>query len=162
MDIELKIGIVLNYKNAEKKKDELFCLDQFDWLKGVDPKLIITSKGKKCVPADVAIGLYLENNYPENISATTDFNLDKPPNSGVYLEKTLKSPVVGSLIPVETYLITKEPLEKLSYFKIYTRVQIMHSFDVFCLNFAIVSTRFFLCAIKHILGCFACLLTLYK
>jgi len=60
-----------------------------------------------------------ENNYPEKISATTDFNLDKPPKSGVYLEKTLKTPVVGSLIPVETYLITKQPLEKLSYFKIY-------------------------------------------
>ena len=33
--IQLKIGIVLNYKNAEKKKDELLSIDSNDkpWLK---------------------------------------------------------------------------------------------------------------------------------
>ena len=71
MDIELRIGIVLNYKKAEKDKDELFCTENYDWLKGIDRKHIIKSKGRTCVPADVAIGAYLENNYPD----TPDFKI---------------------------------------------------------------------------------------
>jgi hypothetical protein len=31
--LELKIGIVLNYKTAEKKKDELYCVHKYPWLK---------------------------------------------------------------------------------------------------------------------------------
>lgn len=60
-----------------------------------------------------------ENNYPQHISAITDFNENKPDTPVIYLKKELKTPIVGSLIPVKSYLITKEPLEKLSYFKIY-------------------------------------------
>ena len=65
MSIELKIGIVLNYKIAEKKKDELLEINSFEWLQlGNNPKynnLTILRKGVRCVPADVAIGIYLEN-----------------------------------------------------------------------------------------------------
>jgi len=31
--MEIKIVIFLNYKNAEKKKDELYCLESEKWLK---------------------------------------------------------------------------------------------------------------------------------
>jgi hypothetical protein len=56
----LKIGIVLNYKNAEKKKDELIPLK-----KGIDldNKYTINRKGRKYVPADVGLGLYILENY---------------------------------------------------------------------------------------------------
>jgi hypothetical protein len=46
------------------------------------------------------------------------FDGEKPGRPSIYLKKELKENV-GSLIPVETYIITKEPLEKTSYFKIY-------------------------------------------
>jgi hypothetical protein len=58
-----------------------------------------------------------EENNPRTVS--TDFNVDKPERPSIYLKKELKSVNIGSLIPVEAYLITKEPLEKTSYFKIY-------------------------------------------
>ncbi len=66
----LKIGIVLNYKQAEKKKEELFPIDMKEkpWLKKGHEveysKHVIIKKGKKYVPGDVAIGLYIESNYP--------------------------------------------------------------------------------------------------
>jgi hypothetical protein len=60
-----------------------------------------------------------DNNYPQKINVETDFNVDKPPLSGVYLKKQLKSEVIGSYIPVEAYIITNQPLEKTSLFKIY-------------------------------------------
>jgi hypothetical protein len=73
MGTPLKIGIVLNYKTAEKKKDELLNLNsrKIKWLSlGLLPKykkyVIITGK-KKYVPADVAIGLYIESHYPNVI-----------------------------------------------------------------------------------------------
>ena len=57
----LKIGIVLNYKNAEKKKDELLSVDSKDkpWLQlgnqsRYKPYCVMKGK-KKFVPADVAI-----------------------------------------------------------------------------------------------------------
>jgi len=67
MEIELKIGIVLNYKKAEMKKDELYCVNSKDkpWLKLANQSkylpFTIESKGKVCVPADLAIGLFLES-----------------------------------------------------------------------------------------------------
>jgi len=68
MNDSLKIGIVLNYKNAEKKKDELFEVSSKEYLQLANEqkysKYCISSKGKKSVPADVAMGLYLEYNYP--------------------------------------------------------------------------------------------------
>jgi hypothetical protein len=70
MDEPLKIGIVLNYAKAEKKKDELISIKskKMPWLSlANDPmynKLVIKVRGKKYVPADVAIGLYIEHNYP--------------------------------------------------------------------------------------------------
>jgi hypothetical protein len=64
--LELNIGIVLNYKKAEKKKDELYCVNKFPWLalagdQEHKPLTITNKKGKICVPADVAIGIFLEN-----------------------------------------------------------------------------------------------------
>jgi len=65
MNSPLKVGIVLNYKNAEKKKDELIDINSESYLQLAKEKkyssLCITRKNKKCVPADVAIGLYLES-----------------------------------------------------------------------------------------------------
>jgi len=65
MNSPLKVGIVLNYKNAEKKKDELIDINSEDYLQLAKEKeyssFCITRKNKKCVPADVAIGLYLES-----------------------------------------------------------------------------------------------------
>lgn len=69
----LKIGIVLNYKKAEMKKDELLNINsrKIPFLKiANDPKykrFVILRNGKPCVPADVAIGLYLESNYPQQV-----------------------------------------------------------------------------------------------
>jgi len=67
----LKIGIVLNYKNAEKKKDELLAIDLPDkpWLKlgensRYTPYAVIKKGGKRYFPADVAMGLYIESKYP--------------------------------------------------------------------------------------------------
>ena len=61
----LKIGIVLNYKNAEKKKDELLNVKSFPWLNLANEscykKFTILRKNVKHVPADVAIGIYLES-----------------------------------------------------------------------------------------------------
>lgn len=66
---KLNIGIVLNFKNAEKKKDELMSIDSKPWLKlGEDSRYnpyVVKKKGKKYVPADVAIGLYIESTYPD-------------------------------------------------------------------------------------------------
>ena len=68
---KLKIGIVLNYKNAEKKKDELLPVDSNDkpWLKLGDQSrykpYVVMKKNKKFVPADVAIGLFIESKYPD-------------------------------------------------------------------------------------------------
>ena len=64
--LELKIGIVLNYKKAEQKKDELYNTHSKErlWLKLADDKkynpFVITKNRKRFVPADVAIGLFLE------------------------------------------------------------------------------------------------------
>ena len=65
--MEVKIGIVLNYKAAEKKKDEL--LSNKDFLvnaRAPEYKNYVIVKGKKVyVPDDVAIGMYIEN-FPKN------------------------------------------------------------------------------------------------
>ena len=69
--LELRIGIVLNYKKAEMKKDELYCINSKDrpWLSLANDKkysaFTINKKSKRCVPADVAIGLFLES-LPSN------------------------------------------------------------------------------------------------
>ena len=73
MDTRLKIGIVLNYKKAEKKKDELIAINNPEkpWLMiADDPRYnpyVVVKKNKKYVPADVAIGLYIESTYPNII-----------------------------------------------------------------------------------------------
>jgi hypothetical protein len=78
--LTLKIGIVLNYKNAEKKKDELMNINSFKmpWLSRANEseykKHVILRKGKKHVPADVAIGLYLESlNVGSGIGISIDY-----------------------------------------------------------------------------------------
>jgi len=66
----MNIGIVLNFKKAEKKKDELLSIDLPDkpWLRLADqPKynpFVVLKNKIKYVPADVAIGLYIESKYP--------------------------------------------------------------------------------------------------
>ena len=57
----LKIGLVLNYKNAEKKKDELVKINNTD-SELLSKDLIITKNGKY-IPADVALGLYILKKY---------------------------------------------------------------------------------------------------
>jgi hypothetical protein len=61
----LKIGIVLSYKNAEKKKDELLRinLSRMPWLKDTPKEFIIMRDSKPNIPADRAIGVYLESNF---------------------------------------------------------------------------------------------------
>ena len=56
----LKIGIVLNYKRAERKKDELIKINKNT---PVTNDLVLTKNKNKYVPADVALGLYLMNKY---------------------------------------------------------------------------------------------------
>jgi len=69
----LKIGIVLNYKNAEKKKDELLNVNsrKMKWLSLANArrykKFCIIKNNKKFIPADVAIGIYLESKYPDKV-----------------------------------------------------------------------------------------------
>lgn len=80
MDISLKIGIVLNYKNAEKKKDELFEISSKDYLSSekIPNELIILRKGKKCVPADVAIGCYIKNKYSDDPNFKIEIDFIQP------------------------------------------------------------------------------------
>ena len=67
---ELRIGIVINYKKAEQKKDELLNANtrNLKWLSLANDKkysaYVIKKKNKTFVPDDVAIGLYLESKYP--------------------------------------------------------------------------------------------------
>jgi hypothetical protein len=67
---ELRIGIVINYKKAEQKKDELLNANtrNLKWLSLANDKrysaYVIKKKNKTFVPDDVAIGLYLEAKYP--------------------------------------------------------------------------------------------------
>ena len=74
--MEIKIGIVLNYKNAEKKKDELYCSSKNrPWLNLDDSikDFTIMRKNKRCVPADVAIGIYLESYKDPEIQIKVDY-----------------------------------------------------------------------------------------
>ena len=65
----LKIGIVLNYKKAEKKKDELLRINltRMPWLKNTPHDFIVMRDNKKHIPADYAIGFYLETHFPNVI-----------------------------------------------------------------------------------------------
>jgi len=62
----IKIGIVLNYKKAEKKKDELLRINltRMPWLKNTPKDFIVMRDGKKHIPSDYAIGVYLESHFP--------------------------------------------------------------------------------------------------
>ena len=73
--MDIKIGIVLNYKNAEKKKDELYCLNSEKWLKidKIHQPFSIMRKNKKCIPADVAIGIYLESFKDPDVNIIIDY-----------------------------------------------------------------------------------------
>jgi len=64
----LKIGIVLNYKKAEVKKEELININsrKMPWLslaKKDRYKPYIIENEKRFIPADVAIGIYLESHF---------------------------------------------------------------------------------------------------
>ena len=81
--LQLNIGIVLNYKKAEMKKDELYNVNKYPWLKIANDtkynKLVInkpnflSGKDKRCVPADVAIGVFLESLPKEEINIVVDY-----------------------------------------------------------------------------------------
>ena len=75
--MDIKIGIVLNYKNAEKKKDELYCLNSEKWLKidKIHQPFSIMRKNKKCIPADVAIGVFLESFKDPDVKIIIDYIL---------------------------------------------------------------------------------------
>ena len=99
IELDLRIGIVLNYKKAEQKKDELYCTDKYPWLNiGKDPKynsLTINKKGKVCVPADVAIGLFLES-LPQNESVKITVDYIKPDD--ISAERFRKNDIVFIVI----------------------------------------------------------------
>jgi hypothetical protein len=63
----VKIGIVLNYKKAEKKKDELLRINltRQPWLKNTPPTSIVMRDGRKHITADHAIAVYLETHFPD-------------------------------------------------------------------------------------------------
>ena len=69
----LKIGIVLNFKTAEKKKDELMYVNSTKrpWLKLANDKdhvkHSIMRDSKRHVPVDVALGLYLESTFGDKV-----------------------------------------------------------------------------------------------
>ena len=67
--MNINIGIVLNFKSAEKKKDELLEINSHEYLELANDTrysdYTINRKGVRCVPADVAIGLYIES-LPKN------------------------------------------------------------------------------------------------
>ena len=70
MNIPLKIGLVLNYKKAEKKKDELFNINSRStpWIKkGYEAKYQKNIINHTFIPDDVALGIYLEYTYPNVI-----------------------------------------------------------------------------------------------
>ena len=98
MDIHLKIGIVLNYKNAEKKKDELFEINSKDYLSSekIDNELIILRKGKKCVPADVAIGYYIKHNYSDDPNFKIEIDFIQPEQ--ISLARFKKSDIIFIII----------------------------------------------------------------
>lgn len=66
---KLKIGIVLNYKKAEKKKDELLRINltRMPWLAFAlehRKEAIVMRNNRKHIPSDYAIGVYLESHFP--------------------------------------------------------------------------------------------------
>jgi hypothetical protein len=77
--MELNIGIVLNYKKAEKKKDELYYVGskEFPWLDLAKEDrytpFTINKNGDRGVPADVAIGVYLESISDNNVRINVDY-----------------------------------------------------------------------------------------
>ena len=104
IDLDLRIGIVLNYKKAEQKKDELYCIDKYPWLGlAKDPKynsLTINKKGKTCVPADLAIGLFLES-LPQNENVKIVIDYIQPVRRGNRLARNrgrlaVSSPMAGT------------------------------------------------------------------
>ena len=99
IDLDLRIGIVLNYKKAEQKKDELYCIDKYPWLGlAKDPKynsLTINKKGKTCVPADLAIGLFLES-LPQNENVKIVIDYIQPDD--ISAERFLKNDIVFIVI----------------------------------------------------------------
>lgn len=64
--MELKIGIVLNYKKAERKKDELLRINltRMPWLENTPDEFLVIRNGIKTIPSDRAIGVYLEYHFP--------------------------------------------------------------------------------------------------
>jgi len=65
----MRIGILLTSKKQEFKKEEMINTGQRKrkYLKGSPDSLTIKSKGKKLIPSDAAIGVYLEKHYKDVI-----------------------------------------------------------------------------------------------
>jgi hypothetical protein len=114
---KLKIGIVLNYKKAEQKKDELLSIDLPDkpWLQLADDKRylrhVVLKKNKKYVPADVAIGLYIESKYP---NVVVDYITPDEINTRRFNKNNLVFIIIYDLL--EAFHLTKR--ENFSRFKL--------------------------------------------
>lgn len=83
MELEpLKIGILLTRVKSELKKDEMVYLGDKDrnWIKSenVTKNISAIRNGKRCVPGDVSIGLYIEDNW-ENVNVDFIFPEDISP-----------------------------------------------------------------------------------
>ncbi len=65
----MRIGILLTSKKQEFKKEEMINTAQRKrkYLKDAPPSLTVKSKGKKLIPSDAAIGIYLEKHYKDVI-----------------------------------------------------------------------------------------------
>jgi len=105
----MNIGIVLNYKAAEKKKDELLPITDADkpWLQlAKDPKykkFVLLKKGVISIPADVAIGLYIESKFP-------DIKVDYIPPEEISTRRFKKNDLVFIIIYdlLEAFHLTKK------------------------------------------------------
>ena len=84
----LKIGLVLNYKKAEMKKEELLSTNSrtMKWLKLAEDekynpfviKIKKSSKTKYYVPSDVAVGIYIESHFKNiNVDYITPDDISK-------------------------------------------------------------------------------------
>ena len=61
----MRIGILLTSKKQEFKKDEMINTNDNSrkYLKNASDNLCVFSKKKKLIPADAAMGVYLESQY---------------------------------------------------------------------------------------------------
>jgi hypothetical protein len=95
--MDLKIGIVLSYLKAEKKKDELLRINltRMPWLANTREEFIIMRDGKPNIPADRAIGVYLEANFP---NVTVDYILPNEISTSRFMENDIVFVIIYDLL----------------------------------------------------------------